>query len=94
MSAASRLEKADRCFVARDPHTGRFVKTSIDTAKVNAAAPSWPSLALNSAGIAGGLGFELPTPVVVAGIEWSPDDGGAFASPIGVALAAEMAGVS
>lgn len=94
MSAASRLEKADRCFVARDPHTGRFVKTSIDTAKVNAAAPSWPSLALNSALIPGGLGFELDTPVTVAGVEWTPADGAPFATPIAVALAAELAGVS
>jgi hypothetical protein len=41
--------------------------------------------------VPGARGFDLVTPIVVAGIEWIPADGDPLASPIGTALAAEMA---
>ncbi len=89
MSAASRWEAAGtRIAPAKDPRTGRFVTR---TAEVDAAAPGWPSLSRNSAGVAGGLGFELPAPVEVCGFRFDPQDGGPFACPIGAALAYELA---
>lgn len=78
MSAASRLAAADQCIVTPRPNPGDL---------------GW-QLGKNRADVPGGLGFELAAPVVVAGIEWTPDDGGPFASPIGAALAAELAEVS
>lgn len=55
------------------------------------AAPTAPQLGLNSAGVPGGVGFELAEPVTVAGVEWTPEDGAPSACPIGTALAAETA---
>lgn len=54
------------------------------------ASPSRPSLARNSAGVPGGLGTDLPEPVEVGDVKWTPADAGPWASPIGTALAAEM----
>ena len=59
---------------------GKFVKT-----------PKLPSIALNSAGVPGGLGFELAEPLNIAGTVWVPADGEPSACPIGAALAAELA---
>jgi hypothetical protein len=43
---------------------------------------------------AGARGFALAAPVTFAGIEWTPADGDPLASPIGAALAAELAAAS
>lgn len=48
-----------------------------------------PQLALNSAGVLGGVGFPLDGPVTAGGITWTQEDGQPFASPIGAALAWE-----
>lgn len=78
MSRASRLAAADTCFDRpRDETTGKFRKRA--------------ELARNGARVPGALGFVLDGPVQVCGIEWHPSDGEPWGSPIGVALAAEMA---
>lgn len=59
---------------------GQFVKV-----------PPLPSIALNSANVPGGLRYKLDAPVVVVGMEWTPED--ARTTPIGAALAAERAKV-
>jgi hypothetical protein len=41
--------------------------------------------------VPGSGGFDLITPIVVAGLEWLPADGDPLGAPIGTALAAEMA---
>lgn len=62
MSRASRLALADtRIERPRDEVTGQFRKRA--------------DLARNGAGVPGGLGFDLPAPVVVCEIEWLPADG-------------------
>jgi hypothetical protein len=63
-----------------DEHTEREVAPS------STVAPIEPP--------AGARGFDLAAPVEFAGIEWTPADGDPFASPIGAALAAEMAGAA
>lgn len=69
----------------RHPTSGRFVS-------------KWsligPQLGLNRSRVPGGLGFDLGEPVTVCDILWTPSDGAPSASPIGAALAAEMAGAS
>lgn len=69
----------------RHPVSGRFVSR-------------WkmigPQLGLNRGRVPGGLGFCLAEPVTVCDILWMPADGAPNASPIGAALAAEMAGAS
>lgn len=88
MSRESRLADAStRIMPPKDPATGRFQKRP-------APPQIGGNIALNSARIPGGLGFKLPAPVTVAGIEWQPSDGHCFASPIGAALAAELAAAS
>lgn len=60
MSAASRLANANtRIMPPKDPITGKFQKRP-DPADLG------PQLGKNRAGVAGGLGFELPAPVTVA----------------------------
>lgn len=79
MSAASRWEAAGtRIVTTKDPSTGKFLKRA-----------DLPSLALNGAQIAGGLRFELAAPVEAGGLEWLPEHGSPWESPIGTALAAE-----
>lgn len=84
MSSVETLSETDP---SRDPRTGRFRKPW-------KASTVSCQLARNSAGIPGGLGFELPEPVTVLGMTWTPADGDAWASPIGTALAAEIAGMT
>lgn len=80
MSAASRWEAAGtRIVPTKDPATGKFLKRA-----------ELPSLALNRAQIAGGLGFELAAPVEAGGLEWLPEHGSPWGSPIGCAWAAEF----
>lgn len=51
----------------------------------------FPSLALNSGAVPGGLGAEAqPEPIEIQDVVWSPEDAGPFASPIGYALACEV----
>lgn len=86
MSRASRLAAADtRIEKPRHPTSGRFVSR-------------WdmigPQLGLNRSRVPGGLGFELEKAVVAAGIVWLPEHGWPSESPIGTALAAEIASTS
>ncbi|MFC5230215.1 hypothetical protein [Pseudonocardia zijingensis] len=50
-----------------------------------------PAVADRPGRVPGCGGFDLQTAIVVAGIEWIPADGLPHMSPIGTALAAEMA---
>lgn len=75
MSTASRLARADtRILRPRDERTGKF------------RAPA--ELARNSSGVPGALGVVLPGPVQACGIEWLPEHGSPWGSPIGAFLAA------
>lgn len=87
MSKASRLAAADtRILPPKDPATGRFTKRT-EPGRVG------PQLGLNSAGVSGGCGTAAPdAPFEVCGIRWEPIDCSPWHSPIGAALAVEMAG--
>lgn len=82
MSRASRLAKAStRIEPPRGPD-GKFVKSS-----------TAGQLGLNSAGVPGGVGtVHLDAPIDAGGVQWTPADGQWDHSPIGAALAVEMAG--
>jgi len=78
VSAAARLAAADTRFVRpRDARTGKF------------RAPA--ELARNTARVPGALGVELAAPVQACGIEWLPEHGDPWASPIGAQIAVEWA---
>jgi hypothetical protein len=62
------------------------------TARSRATAkPADPQPAADRRDVPGASGFELDAPITVLGIKWTPEDGAADASPIGAALAAEVA---
>jgi hypothetical protein len=65
--------------------------TDATTADDDTADTLAPPDTSDASPIPGSGGFDLVTPVVVAGVEWIPADGDPLGAPIGTALAAEMA---